>query len=138
MSSLPMEQSQSIHCDQCDLSFNTYSTLSFHRNTCHTDISLYKCDECTYTNKEKLGLKRHIESHHNGVTHACETCGKFFSEAKSLGRHKRIIFSCQYCSYKAKRNYKIFQHHAIAHHSCLRWLFTRNEIAPSGCFEHSV
>ena len=125
MSSLPMEQSQSIHCDQCDLSFNTYSTLSFHRNTCHTDISLYKCDECTYTNKEKLGLKRHIESHHNGVTHACETCGKFYSEAKSVGRHKRIaheglIFSCQYCSYKAKRNYKIFQHHAIAHHSCLR------------------
>ena len=115
-----MEHSQSIHCDQCDLSFNTNSTLSFHKNTFHTDKLLYKCDECTYTSKEKQGLKRHIESHHNGVTHACETCGKFYSSAKSLGRHRRIaheglIFSCQYCSYKAKKKYVVSQHQAFTH-----------------------
>ena len=83
-------------------------------------LSLFNCHNCTYKNKKKQGLKNHIDSHHNGVTHACETCGQLYSQAKNLSRHIRtahegMIYSCESCSYKSKRKERILQHKEYIH-----------------------
>ena len=119
MTSVTTKHYQSLRCDQCDLSFNSYGTLCNHKNAFHMGI-YYKCDNCAYSSKYKNGLQKHIETQHIGVTHPCETCGKVYSQAGSLERHRATVhegmtFRCEYCSHDTRRKSELLEHKAFIH-----------------------
>jgi len=50
--------------------------------------NLWQCKVCQKTANQKCGIKRHIESHIEGVLHPCKICGKSYKTSNSLLVHK--------------------------------------------------
>ncbi|CAB0044578.1 unnamed protein product, partial [Trichogramma brassicae] len=57
-----------------------------HLNAVHNGVC-HACDECGKSFTQIYNLKTHIETVHNGVTHACNQCGKSFSHKANLKIH---------------------------------------------------
>ena len=65
----------------------------------------FKCEypDCDYSFKTKLGLKRHVESVHKGVTYDCDQCERSFGLKTDLKRHVKTVhmnmknFKCDEC-----------------------------------------
>ena len=63
--------------------------------------SLWKCKACGKTMNTKQSIKRHSETHIEGMSHACHICSKTYSNRPSLSVHidnmHSELLSCQYC-----------------------------------------
>ncbi|KAL7302116.1 hypothetical protein TKK_0005343 [Trichogramma kaykai] len=84
-------------------------------------------------NIDKSNLKKHIESRHNGITHACVICGKKFSNKSNLKKHfKRvhndILHECDICG-KQYENLSSLQQHVKSSHPSN--IYTCNECGKS-------
>merc|ERR1712126_3227 len=64
----------------------------------------WKCKICHQTAKTRQILKRHVETHVQGVIHSCGICKKTFSTSNTLSTHIADIHSalylCQVCGRK--------------------------------------
>ena len=49
---------------------------------------LYQCKLCGKTMKQNTDLKKHIETHIEGLSYPCKMCGKIFSTTNSLRSHR--------------------------------------------------
>ena len=49
---------------------------------------LYQCKLCGKTMKKNTDLKKHIETHIEGLSYPCKMCGKIFSTTNSLRSHR--------------------------------------------------
>ena len=49
---------------------------------------VYKCKLCGKISKKSIDLKRHIETHIDGVSYPCQLCGKTFRSRNSYSTHK--------------------------------------------------
>ena len=49
---------------------------------------LYQCKLCGRTMKKNTDLKKHIETHIDGLSYPCKMCGKIFSTTNSLRSHR--------------------------------------------------
>ena len=49
---------------------------------------VYKCKLCGKTAKQSNDLKKHIETHIDGVSYPCQLCGKTFRSRNSYNTHK--------------------------------------------------
>ena len=63
--------------------------------------SMFKCKVCGKTVKWKGEMKKHAETHIEGIFHACQVCSKMFPTRHNLQTHIfRIhseLFSCNVC-----------------------------------------
>ena len=51
---------------------------------------VFTCSICNKINKQKIDMRRHIETHINGLSFPCSKCAKSFRSRKSLKRHVQI------------------------------------------------
>ena len=48
---------------------------------------VYFCRVCDYSRKERKDVKKHIETHIEGLSYSCSLCEKTFRSRSSLNRH---------------------------------------------------
>ena len=74
---------------------------------------LRKCKVCGKTAARKGGIRRHAETHIEGVSHACHICKKIFSTRNNLQYHISAIHSelvsCDLCG-KSGMNKQAYRH----------------------------
>ena len=51
---------------------------------------VFTCSICNKINKQKIDMRRHIETHIDGLSFPCSKCAKSFRSRKSLKRHVQI------------------------------------------------
>ena len=80
---------------------------------------VWRCKICGKTTILKVGIRRHAETHIQGMSHACHICKKTFTNRPNLQWHiNRIhtdLFSCEICgktgmNKEAFRSHKRFKH----------------------------
>ena len=49
--------------------------------------SVWKCDVCNRTNKNKINIKNHVETHFQGFEHHCHLCGKQSKSRDAMRKH---------------------------------------------------
>ena len=54
----------------------------------------FKCKLCGKEAKRSIDMKRHIETHLEGLSYPCQVCGKTFRSRNSLNTHK-VTFHCK-------------------------------------------
>ena len=52
---------------------------------------VYRCKLCGKTAKQSGDLKKHIETHIDGLSYPCQLCGKTFRSKNSLGNHLSVF-----------------------------------------------
>jgi len=78
------------------------------------------CIQCDYVTSSAIGLKRHIESKHEGIQYFCEQCNYVSSEKGNLkkhilNKHEGIRYYCDLCDYSATRS-NILKKHVDSKH----------------------
>ena len=48
---------------------------------------VYKCLLCDKVSKKSIDIKRHVETHLEGLSYPCQQCGKTFRSKNSLSSH---------------------------------------------------
>ncbi|CAG7730700.1 unnamed protein product, partial [Allacma fusca] len=81
-------------CSQCDYACRSTSRLTYHIRRNHTTSSLvadsdsiFKCLLCPYSDNDKFGLQRHVQSVHG---YPCKLCDFKAHSGKQLERHLRL------------------------------------------------
>ena len=52
---------------------------------------IYHCRVCNYARKSKSDVKKHIETHIDGLSYSCSDCAKTFRSRDSLRNHKYLF-----------------------------------------------
>ena len=77
-------------------------------------LGSWKCKICDQTAKNRLIIKRHAETHIQGVIHSCSICKKTFSTSNNLSTHVSDIHSalylCQVCGRKDMNKKAVRKH----------------------------
>ena len=78
------------------------------------------CIQCDYVTSSAIGLKRHVESKHEGIQYFCEQCNYVSSEKGNLkkhilNKHEGIRYYCDLCDYSATRS-NILKKHVDSKH----------------------
>ena len=105
--------SKNFQCKICQKVFCTKSAKRTHTKTIHEDEKIHKCDSCHYACNQKGNLSKHIktvdcQNRKTKICKAqkvlkCESCGKLFSQAEILKRHKHTVheghkyYKCELC-----------------------------------------
>ena len=55
------------------------------------DEGIYHCRVCNYAKRSKSDVKKHIETHINGLSYSCSDCAKTFRSRDSLKNHKYLF-----------------------------------------------
>ena len=74
---------ESHFCDKCDFESSKLEEYLKHMRTDH--INDIKCKECDFYTRDRLSLKEHMISAHNGIS--CNHCYQRFSDLTLLRRH---------------------------------------------------
>ena len=59
------------------------------------DTGLYQCQTCGKTMKDGGAMRRHVETHIEGLEYNCQLCGKIFRSKNLLAVHKSTIHNHQ-------------------------------------------
>ena len=74
-----MKTMQDHKCESCGKSFSQKMNLKRHIHTVHEGHKDYKCESCGKSFSGAQYLKKHIHTIHEGnKDNKCESCGKFF------------------------------------------------------------
>ena len=60
-------------CDRCNKTYSDSGGLKRHIQSVHEGVK-YTCDQCDYQAAQKCYLRRHIQSKHEGVKYGCDQC----------------------------------------------------------------
>ena len=62
---------------------------------------VWKCKVCGKTGKHKGNLQKHVETHIDGMSHACNFCSRIFLNRPSLQKHisgtHTDLINCEFC-----------------------------------------
>ena len=50
----------------------------------------YLCKVCNKSSSHKNNMRKHVETHFEGISYDCQQCGKTFRSVNSLGNHKSV------------------------------------------------
>ena len=80
---------------------------------------LCECNTCGKLSKRKDVIKKHVETHIEGISHSCQICNKTFATRNSLQvhiirNHSQQIFDCDICG-KVGMNKMAFNGHKQTH-----------------------
>lgn len=148
---------QSIACHECGRMYSNRSNLTNHIRDVHLGIKKFSCPECNYQASQRVSLNRHVMTIHRQKTILCNICakefrweadwrrhvmakhtalrfpcpepgcGKDFSEARSLAKHKKVhgseekpLFKCNIsnCDFKTFQQ-SILNTHKMHYHEDL-------------------
>jgi len=90
-------------CNICGNQFTMQRNLKMHQKTVHGNGGKQcKCSECDYAAVQKVGVIKHVQSVHGGITLPCDSCNKVYKWQADLIRHKErvhagIKFKCSIC-----------------------------------------
>ena len=78
-------------------------------------MGLWKCKICDKTAKSKNNLKKHIETHIEGLDYTCNKCTKTFATSISLSTHVSNIhnsklYSCKVCGTVNMNRMNVYNH----------------------------
>ena len=80
---------------------------------------VWKCKVCGKTNKKKKDLKRHAETHLEGVSHACHLCGNAVSTREALRNHMADkhsdLHTCDICGKTGMKRKAYYYHRKVSH-----------------------
>ena len=102
----------------CSNYFNTLLT------EIHEEKKVFSCGICQKTYSDNKGVKRHIETFHEGKknqkNHKCEVCDRGFSSNKDLKRHYECVhekkkLKCDFCSKEYSRKEEMKKHVETIH-----------------------
>ncbi|KAL0853029.1 hypothetical protein ABMA27_012810 [Loxostege sticticalis] len=96
----------SLHCDQCDKTFNSNNSLNRHVKYQHLMMpkeAKHTCEDCGRKFRSKRNLTGHMLVHSGEKNHECEVCKKKFGRLSSLKEHLKIHrndkrWSCGACA----------------------------------------
>ena len=54
--------------------------------------NLWRCTKCSYTAKQRVHVKEHVENHIEGIAIPCQTCPKVFSKRSIARRHSCKLY----------------------------------------------
>ena len=106
-------------CPFCDYTHKSLKEIDRHYRKIHTEIDVTNCTHCGKVTKN---LKRHLARNQcdknieERVIYQCDDCGKKFSLATSLSKHKKGIHEnikdkmCPHCSYCTYSGYNLKLH----------------------------
>ena len=74
-----------------NLPFTTFpqAGLRSHIKNMH-DITMHKCDQCDYTNKNPAQVAHHKKYKHEGIVYPCDQCDYLAAKNAILIEHKRV------------------------------------------------
>ena len=78
-------------CTSCDFVTKDKISLKKHLDSQHLLPCKYKCDLCNYKTNIKQNLKLHDKSKHNDSQYVCNICEKLFPVLDYLRRHKELM-----------------------------------------------
>ena len=94
--------------------FAQKGSLTKHVSSVHENntINKFQCEICDHKASCQVNLNLHIKVvHHKIKDHCCDKCGKKFSWAMSLKKHRfkcQINYKCDFCTGKARWNLVLF------------------------------
>ena len=78
-----------------------------------------KCKVCGKTGKHKGNLQKHVETHIDGMSHACNFCSRIFLNRPSLKKHisgtHTALINCEFCG-KKDMNKHMYTMHKYRNH----------------------
>ena len=81
--------------------------------------SIWKCKTCGRTATQKTAMRKHAETHIEGMSHACHICSKTFPNRPCLQMHisgiHSQLFSCDLCG-KSEMNRGAYNKHKQRNH----------------------
>ena len=75
-------------CKYCDKTFSWMSERNKHEASVHSSNRPFTCTECPRGFKLKSQLHSHMVTHTKDSKHTCHYCGKFYTLASTLRRHR--------------------------------------------------
>ncbi|CAB4064002.1 unnamed protein product [Lepeophtheirus salmonis] len=106
-----------FNCEDCGFSTSQASTFKLHSRI-HSGKT-HKCPvkSCPFQTVRKQNLVQHSLTHFKVKPYQCELCGKAFSLAKNMRRHRALHhdpttpkYTCDLCSYSTVRSDKYMEH----------------------------
>lgn len=107
---------QTFDCEFCAKQFKTRNNWVIHRRR-HTGERPYSCSSCSATYVTSGGLRQHVASVHDGITHPCTVCGKIFKEKTGLRSHMyahsndgKFKHGCTFCEKSFPKAHRLSIH----------------------------
>ena len=113
-------------CNFCSMAFMSKPGLNYHiiaEHPQHRQIEWYKCDQCEYQSKHKIGLKMHKKIHMEDTDDkvTCDICELSVSKTylsthmKTIHEEEGKLFNCDLCDFKTKYKYEVKKHKDAVH-----------------------
>lgn len=105
-------------CEFCGKKFKDKYTFEKHITVIHNQELSFPCHWCEEKFSSRELLKKHGETHRNGMTYRCFECDKVLLSSKSYRRHidshkTESPYKCETCSKSFKRKDKLKTHSLI-------------------------
>ncbi|XP_039292961.1 uncharacterized protein LOC111044240 [Nilaparvata lugens] len=135
---LQIHSGKTIECHFADCVFTCRSVgeLSNHLRT-HSDLRLFRCEQCDYSAKTKQQLSRHAKTHNIGESKElqCSECQFKTKNATHLKRHAILHsgtkpYQCPHCSYTCSLQENLRKHVLSTKKHVGKFLYSCQEI---GC-----
>ena len=98
---------------------STYELDTQIRQLVEKQDGAWSCKVCGKTEYNIGNLKRHAETHIEGISHTCRICSKIFKNKNGLNGHisniHSVLFSCDICE-KSGMNRKAYSQHKQKYH----------------------
>ena len=116
-------ETRQVDMESCGETFDVEQSVSenYPVSTIKNNVAgLYSCEYCEKQVGTSLGLKRHVESIHEGIRYSCNKCDYEASNKSHLTKHtqsihERITYPCLQCNYKATEKGSLKRHSKTKH-----------------------
>ena len=95
-------------CPKCDQEFSNYNAVLNHHARIHSEVKLFKCDQCDFESSTRVSLYVHQKNHTGGSV--CDICNRTFKSIVTLQKHKKQyhgdtkftagLVKCDMCDFK--------------------------------------
>ncbi len=110
-----------LSCSYCKYTPSKRCNLKQHIVSCHTNIKVFKCQQCKQSFSSKYKLQLHMASHSIAKNFKCHLCSYRASRARNLDSHVAHVhttfksFECNLCEAKFKRTKHLLIHKSSVH-----------------------